>query len=157
MLRRVAAELPVTEGAERLISTLKRLGYRVGILSGGFTYFARELQRRLGLDCVYANELEIEDGRLPPGAIVPGRFSEANAKSPLPAWVSAVTSSSRTTATSERRKSCARAMGGSASPSSMVTTLSTRPVVSGSMGIGCPALTRSVADLVLVHVDAAGS
>ena len=64
VLTRIAAELPVTEGAERLISTLKRLGYRVGILSGGFNYFARELQRRLGLDCVYANELEIEDGRL---------------------------------------------------------------------------------------------
>ncbi len=76
VLERIAAELPITEGAERLISSLKRLGYRVGILSGGFTYFARHLQRRLGVDCVSANELEIVDGRLTgrvSGEIVDGR------------------------------------------------------------------------------------
>jgi phosphoserine phosphatase len=54
----------VTEGAERLISTLKRLGYRVGILSGGFTYFANHLKQRFGIDCISANELDIVDGRL---------------------------------------------------------------------------------------------
>lgn len=64
VLEEIAARLPITEGAERLITTLKRLGYRVGILSGGFTYFARRLQERLGVDCVSANELEIRDGRL---------------------------------------------------------------------------------------------
>ena len=64
VLERIAADLPITEGAERLISSLKRLGYRVGILSGGFTYFARHLQQRLGVDCISANELEIENGML---------------------------------------------------------------------------------------------
>lgn len=64
VLERVAMELPITEGAERLISTLGMLGYRIGILSGGFTYFAEHLKRRLNLDCVSANELDIRDGRL---------------------------------------------------------------------------------------------
>lgn len=64
ILEQIAARLPLTEGAERLISNLKRLGYRIGILSGGFTYFARSLQQRLGVDCVSANELEIRDGLL---------------------------------------------------------------------------------------------
>jgi phosphoserine phosphatase len=64
VLERIAETLPITEGAERLISTLKKLGYKVGILSGGFSYFAEYLQRRLGLDCVSANELDIRDGRL---------------------------------------------------------------------------------------------
>ncbi|MCB1774774.1 MAG: phosphoserine phosphatase SerB [Gammaproteobacteria bacterium] len=64
VLQQIAEDLPVTEGAERLISTLKRLGYRVGILSGGFTYFARHLQQRFGIDCISANELDIADGRL---------------------------------------------------------------------------------------------
>lgn len=64
VLEDIARRLPVTEGAERLISTLQRLGYRIGILSGGFTYFANHLKQRLGIDCVSANELDIEDGRL---------------------------------------------------------------------------------------------
>jgi phosphoserine phosphatase len=64
VLRQIAENLTVTEGAERLISTLKRLGYRVGILSGGFTYFANHLKQRFGIDCISANELDIVDGRL---------------------------------------------------------------------------------------------
>jgi phosphoserine phosphatase len=64
VLDAIAADLPITEGAERLISTLKRLGYRIGILSGGFTLFAERLKQRFGLDCVSANELEVVDGRL---------------------------------------------------------------------------------------------
>lgn len=64
VLERIAAELPLTEGAERLCAVLKRLGYRLAILSGGFTFFGRHLQRRLGIDHVHANELEIIDGRL---------------------------------------------------------------------------------------------
>jgi phosphoserine phosphatase len=64
VLKEVASGMPLTEGAERLIRNLKVLGYRVAILSGGFTYFGRHLQDRLGIDYVYANELEIEDGRL---------------------------------------------------------------------------------------------
>jgi len=64
VLAEIARSLPITEGAERLISNLKRLGYRVGILSGGFTSFANHLKERFGLDCVSANELDIADGRL---------------------------------------------------------------------------------------------
>jgi phosphoserine phosphatase len=64
VLAGIARSLPITEGAERLISNLKRLGYRVGILSGGFTYFANHLKQRFGVDCVSANELDIVDGRL---------------------------------------------------------------------------------------------
>lgn len=62
VLEQVAGRLRMTEGAERLIVTLKALGYRTAILSGGFTYFARHLQQRLGIDYVYANELAIVDG-----------------------------------------------------------------------------------------------
>jgi len=64
VLEQIAAQLPITEGAERLISTLRMLGYRIGILSGGFTYFAEHLKRKLNLDCVSANDLDILDGRL---------------------------------------------------------------------------------------------
>ncbi len=63
-LEQIASSLPITEGAERLIANLKRLGYRVGILSGGFTYFANHLKNKLGVDCVSANELKIENGKL---------------------------------------------------------------------------------------------
>ncbi|ARU55885.1 phosphoserine phosphatase SerB [Oleiphilus messinensis] len=62
VLETVAARLNLTEGAERLIGTLKSLGYKTAILSGGFTYFAKHLQEKLGIDYVYANELEIVGG-----------------------------------------------------------------------------------------------
>ncbi len=58
----VAESLTITDGAHRLIATLKRYGYRIAILSGGFSYFAKYLQNRLDIDYVYANELEIEHG-----------------------------------------------------------------------------------------------
>lgn len=60
----IAKNLPITEGAEKLVSTLKRLGYKTAILSGGFSYFGQYLQQRLGIDYVYANELEIENGKV---------------------------------------------------------------------------------------------
>lgn len=63
-LARVARQLKITEGAEHLITTLRTLGYKTAILSGGFTYFARHLQDRLGIDYVFANELDIADGRV---------------------------------------------------------------------------------------------
>ncbi len=75
-LAEVAASLRITEGAEHLISTLRSLGYRTAILSGGFTYFARHLQQRLGIDHVHANDLEIVDGRVTgrvTGTIVDGQ------------------------------------------------------------------------------------
>ncbi len=64
VLEQIAARLTMTEGAEHLIRTLRSLGYRTAILSGGFNYFARHLQKKLGIDYVYANELEIEDGKV---------------------------------------------------------------------------------------------
>ncbi|MDF1628185.1 MAG: phosphoserine phosphatase SerB [Alcanivoracaceae bacterium] len=63
-LERVRSRLKLTEGAERLVATLKALGYRTAILSGGFTWFGRHLQERLGIDHVHANELEIENGKV---------------------------------------------------------------------------------------------
>jgi phosphoserine phosphatase len=61
-LAQVAGELKVTEGAEHLLATLHTLGYKTAIVSGGFTYFARYLQARLGIDYIHANELDIADG-----------------------------------------------------------------------------------------------
>ena len=64
VLENVADALPLTEGAERLISNLKRLGFKIAIISGGFTYFGERLKQLLGIDYVYANKLEIKDGKL---------------------------------------------------------------------------------------------
>ena len=62
--------IPLADGAERLIRTLKLLGYKTAILSGGFSFFARRLQQRLGIDYVHSNELEIVDGKVT-GRVVP--------------------------------------------------------------------------------------
>lgn len=73
----IAQHLPITEGVDRLMKVLKTCGYKVAILSGGFTYFGQHLQRRYGIDYVYANELEVDaDGHLTGkvvGEIVDGR------------------------------------------------------------------------------------
>ena len=81
VLQSVAERLPLTEGAERLISTLKHVGYTIAILSGGFTYFGNILKQRLGIDYVYANELEIVDGKLTGKAL--GRIVDAERKAEL--------------------------------------------------------------------------
>jgi len=62
VLQEIAERLPVTEGAERLIRNLKSLGYTTVILSGGFNYFGNYLKDKLGIDYVFANELDMEDG-----------------------------------------------------------------------------------------------
>jgi len=64
VLAAVAARLKLTEGAENLMSTLRMLGYRTAILSGGFDYFARHIQKQLGIDYIYANHLEVVDGQV---------------------------------------------------------------------------------------------
>lgn len=64
VLEDVAINLPITKGARRLIDTLKKYGFKTAILSGGFTYFGNYLQKELGIDYVYANQLEIKDGKL---------------------------------------------------------------------------------------------
>jgi phosphoserine phosphatase len=64
VLAQVAENLILTEGAERVIYTLKKLGYKIGIISGGFDYFGEFLQKSLNLDYVFANVLEIENGKV---------------------------------------------------------------------------------------------
>jgi phosphoserine phosphatase len=64
VLAGIAENLRLNEGAEKLISSLKKLGYKTAILSGGFNYFGRYLQNKLGIDYVYANELDIVDGKV---------------------------------------------------------------------------------------------
>jgi phosphoserine phosphatase len=64
VLEGIAQRLKMTEGAEQLMSQLKRTGYKTAILSGGFTYFAKFLQKRLGFDYIHANELDIQDGKV---------------------------------------------------------------------------------------------
>ncbi|KTB74424.1 MULTISPECIES: phosphoserine phosphatase SerB [Pseudomonas] len=71
VLDEIGASLRLTEGAETLFSELKRLGYKTAILSGGFTYFAKQLQAKLGIDYVYANELEVVDGKVTGVAVEP--------------------------------------------------------------------------------------
>lgn len=60
----IARNLPITEGVDRLMFVLKQYGYKIAILSGGFTYFGNYLKQKYDIDYVYANELEIEDGKL---------------------------------------------------------------------------------------------
>lgn len=64
VMQDIAENLPITEGADRLMSVLKKIGFKIAILSGGFTYFGNHLKNKYGIDYVYANELEIEDGKL---------------------------------------------------------------------------------------------
>ena len=76
VMEEIARSLPITEGLERMMTILKRVGYKTAILSGGFTYFGNYLRQKYGFDYVYANELEIEDGRLTGryvGEVVDGR------------------------------------------------------------------------------------
>ena len=64
VMQEIAEKLPITEGVDRLMYVLKKYGYKIAILSGGFTYFGHYLQQKYGIDYVYANELEIENGKL---------------------------------------------------------------------------------------------
>ncbi|TCD48017.1 phosphoserine phosphatase SerB [Chlorobium sp. N1] len=76
VLEKVAGRLQLTEGAETLFRSLHSLGFKTAILSGGFSYFGRYLQKKLNVDYVYANELEIENGRLTgkvTGTVVDGK------------------------------------------------------------------------------------
>ncbi|MBP8904903.1 MAG: phosphoserine phosphatase SerB [Paludibacteraceae bacterium] len=64
VMKEIADNLPIMDGAERLMSVLKMCGYKIAILSGGFTYFGQFLKKKFDMDYVYANELEVEDGKL---------------------------------------------------------------------------------------------
>lgn len=70
-LAETAQALRLTEGAEKLVAALKRIGLRTAIISGGFGYFGRRLQQQLGIDYVFANELDIADGRVTGRVIEP--------------------------------------------------------------------------------------
>ena len=78
VLKEVAQRLPITKGAHRLIKTLKNYGFKTAILSGGFTYFGKYLQKELGIDYVHANELEIKNGVLTGGYL--GDIVDGNKK-----------------------------------------------------------------------------
>ena len=80
-LELVAGQLKMTEGAETLMVTLKRLGYKTAILSGGFKYFGNKLRDKLGFDYVYANDLDIEDGIVT--GKVTGQIVDGNRKAEL--------------------------------------------------------------------------
>ena len=77
VMQDIAENLPITEGLERMMTVLKRAGYKTAILSGGFTYFGNYLRQKYGFDYVYANELEVDDdGKLTGryvGDVVDGR------------------------------------------------------------------------------------
>ena len=64
VMQEIAENLPITEGVERLMRILKKVGFKIAILSGGFTYFGNFLKQKYNIDYVYANELEIENGKL---------------------------------------------------------------------------------------------
>jgi phosphoserine phosphatase len=64
VMQEIAENLPITEGADRLMRILKKIGFKIAILSGGFTYFGNHLKQKYNIDYVYANELEIVDGKL---------------------------------------------------------------------------------------------
>jgi phosphoserine phosphatase SerB len=64
VMKEIAENLPITEGLDRLVGVLKRVGIKIAVLSGGFTYFGNYLKQKYNFDYVYANELEIVDGKL---------------------------------------------------------------------------------------------
>lgn len=64
VMHEIAENLPITEGVDRLMRILKKVGFKIAILSGGFTYFGNYLKQKYNIDYVYANELEVENGKL---------------------------------------------------------------------------------------------
>jgi phosphoserine phosphatase len=64
VLDKLAQDLPLTDGAETLVRVLKRLGYKIAVISGGFSRAAEALKRRLGVDYAYSNNLEVQGGKL---------------------------------------------------------------------------------------------
>ncbi len=64
VMKEIAENLPITEGVERLVKVLQKVGFKTAILSGGFSYFGNYLKEKYGFDYMYANELEIENGKL---------------------------------------------------------------------------------------------
>lgn len=80
-MQEILEKLPLTQGVEEFIKTIKTLGYKIALISGGFTFFADALKIKLGLDYSFANELQIEDGKLT--GLVTGTIVNANQKAIL--------------------------------------------------------------------------
>lgn len=80
-MQEILDRLPLTPGVEDFLKTVKNLGYKVALISGGFTFFADALKAKLGLDYSFANELEIVDGKLTGN--VKGTIVNANQKALL--------------------------------------------------------------------------
>ncbi|WP_457550288.1 phosphoserine phosphatase SerB [Archaeoglobus sp.] len=78
VLEKIYRNIKLTEGAKELIQALKKAGYKVAVVSGGFTYFTDKLKEELGLDYAFGNELEIEDGKLT--GRIKGRIIDAEEK-----------------------------------------------------------------------------
>lgn len=80
-LHQLAGQIPFTTGIGKIIKILKKLGYKIGILSGGFTFFISYFKEMFNLDYGYANTLEIENGRVT-GKLI-NRVVDAQAKADL--------------------------------------------------------------------------
>ncbi|MCZ6819738.1 MAG: phosphoserine phosphatase SerB [Calditrichaeota bacterium] len=78
ILEDVAADIQLTAGAYELISTLKAMGFKLALISGGFTFFTNRLKQQLGFDYTFANDLEIKDGKLT--GRIKGRIIDREAK-----------------------------------------------------------------------------
>ncbi len=78
VLEKIYSRLKLTEGAKELVRSLKESGYKVAVVSGGFTYFTERLKEELGLDYAFGNELEIKDGKLT--GRIKGRIIDAEEK-----------------------------------------------------------------------------
>lgn len=64
VMQEIAENLPITGGVDRLMRILKKVGFKIAILSGGFSYFGNYLKQKYNIDYVYANDLEVIDGKL---------------------------------------------------------------------------------------------
>ncbi len=80
-LESVARTLQLTKGSEELIAALKEMGFKIALISGGFTFFTDMLKRRLGFDYAFGNELEIRQGKLT--GRVKGRIIDARRKAEI--------------------------------------------------------------------------
>ena len=80
-MKDILSNIKLTEGVEDFVKTVKSLGYKVAIISGGFQYFANAFKDRLGLDYAFANDLDIEEGKLT--GKVKGNIVDANKKAML--------------------------------------------------------------------------
>jgi phosphoserine phosphatase len=80
-LEPLAKTLKLTKGSEELILALKEMGFKVGLISGGFSYFTDILKKRLGFDYAFGNKLEVKKGRLT--GRIQGRIIDAHRKAQI--------------------------------------------------------------------------